>query len=341
MTRLWIRHETRSTERRAPVSPADARALVAAGVGITVEDSPQRVFATSDYRAAGCAVAEAGSWVDAPDDVVVVGLKELPEGGPLRHRHIYFGHAYKGQAGAGELLARFAEGGGVLMDLEYLTDDAGRRLAAFGYWAGYVGAALAVLHLRGALTTPLAPTSREALDAVLAEPGAPMTALVVGALGRCGRGARDALVRAGVTPTEWDVAETADLDRPALLRHDVLVNAVLSTAPIPPFVTSADLDNPDRLLRVLSDVTCDVTSECNVLPVNDALTSWEAPTRELRGGARPVDVIAIDNLPSLLPVEAGLSFSADLAPHLVDLDSAPWRRATALFHSAVKENAHA
>ena len=37
-------------------------------------------------------------------------------------------------------------GGGALLDLEYLTDDHGRRLAAFGYWAGYVGAALAVLH---------------------------------------------------------------------------------------------------------------------------------------------------------------------------------------------------
>ena len=31
-----------------------------------------------------------------------------------------------------------------LYDLEYLTDPEGRRLAAFGYWAGYAGAAVSL-----------------------------------------------------------------------------------------------------------------------------------------------------------------------------------------------------
>ena len=35
-------------------------------------------------------------------------------------------------------------------------DDGGRRLAAFGFWAGYLGAALAVLHHRGGLRGPAA-----------------------------------------------------------------------------------------------------------------------------------------------------------------------------------------
>ena len=103
------------------------------------------------------------------------------------HRHIFFGHAYKGQDGAADLLRRFQAGGGSLLDIEYLVDDNGRRLAAFGYWAGYVGAALAVLRRRGQLT-PLEPLSKSALDASLAG-GGPPKALVVGALGRCGRGA--------------------------------------------------------------------------------------------------------------------------------------------------------
>lgn len=133
---LWLRHEVRSTERRTPIVPADARRLVESGVTLTVEESPQRIFPIEEYDAAGCRVAPAGSWVSAPEQAVVIGLKELPDRpGELTHRHIYFGHAYKQQPGAEDLLRRFAQGGGVLLDLEYLVDDDGRRLAAFGFWA--------------------------------------------------------------------------------------------------------------------------------------------------------------------------------------------------------------
>jgi saccharopine dehydrogenase (NAD+, L-lysine-forming) len=166
---LWLRHETRTTERRTPIVPSDARRLVESGVTLTVEESPQRVFPVEAYEAAGCRVATTGSWVSAPSDAVVVGLKELPdEPLALTHRHIFFGHAYKHQHGAVALLRRFLAGAGILLDLEYLVDDDGRRLAAFGYWAGYLGAALAVLHHRGRLRAPLRPTSKEELDAELA-----------------------------------------------------------------------------------------------------------------------------------------------------------------------------
>ncbi|SES04938.1 saccharopine dehydrogenase (NAD+, L-lysine forming) [Streptomyces sp. yr375] len=340
--RLWIRHESRTSERRAPLTPEDAATLVARGIPVTVEESPQRVFAIGDYRAAGCAIAPAGSWTAAPADVYVVGLKELPdEPAKLTHRHIFFGHAYKGQTGARLLLDRFAAGGGALLDLEYLTDEDGRRLAAFGYWAGYVGAALAVLHRRGRLTTPLAPLGRAELDAALRESRTDdgLRALVTGALGRCGSGARDALATAGIDPTCWDLAETRDLDRPALLDHDILVNAVLTGRPVPPFLTAGHLDAPGRRLSVVSDVTCDVTSDCNVLPFNDRTTTWERPVRRLRDGERPLDVITIDNLPSLLPAEAARSFSADLLPHLLDLGGPPWERCLRTFHTAL-ESAH-
>lgn len=58
---LWLRHEARTTERRTPVVPDDARRLLESGVALTVEDSPQRVFATDAYAAAG-----AGSPPPAP-----------------------------------------------------------------------------------------------------------------------------------------------------------------------------------------------------------------------------------------------------------------------------------
>ncbi|MFJ2440513.1 saccharopine dehydrogenase [Streptomyces sp. NPDC087658] len=341
---LWIRHEIRASERRAPITPEDTRRLVAAGVPVTVEDSPQRVFPLSSYVAAGCRTAEPGTWTGAPHETVVVGLKELPaEPAELVHRHIMFGHAYKGQPGAARLLERFAAGGGALLDLEALTDARGRRLAAFGYWAGYVGAALAVLHARGRLVPPPAPTTKSALDATLARRASDpaISALVTGALGRCGRGARDALLTAtGTAPVCWDLPETRDLDRRALLGHDLLVNAVHSTVPATPFLTPGDLDAPYRRLTTICDVTCDVGSECNMLPIYDTVTTWEQPVHRLRA-APGLDLIALDNLPSLLPEEASRGFSADLLPHLLDLapgladPASVWGRCLDRFHAVL------
>ncbi len=337
---LWLRHEVRSTERRTPIVPSDARRLVESGVTFTVEESPQRVFPVEEYEAVGCRVVPAGSWVSAPGQAVVIGLKELPDQpGELAHRHIFFGHAYKQQPGAEDLLRRFAAGGGTLLDLEYLVDDDGRRLAAFGFWAGYLGAALAVLQHRGKLVAPLTPTTKEELDAALqpTPDDEEFTALVIGALGRSGRGARLAFLTAGVEATPWDLAETREVDRPALLAHDVTVNAVLATTLVPPFLREQDLDAPARRLRTLCDVTVDVGSPLNVLPVYDRTTDWSDPVRRLRKEP-PLDLIAIDNLPSLLPRESSTDFSAALLPQLLDFETGgAWGRCLERFHLACRE----
>ena len=54
-----------------------------------------------------------------------------------------------------------------------------------------------------------------------------------------------------------------------------------------------------------------------MLPVNTAITTWGEPARRLDDvrddGSPALDIIAIDNLPSLLPKEASEGFSA--RPH--------------------------
>lgn len=339
MTRphLWIRAEARPTEQRVPIVPADARRLIADGFTVTVEESPTRIIALEEYVAAGCAVAPRGSWVDAPEGAVVVGIKELPEDpDDLAHTHVYFAHAYKGQTGADVVLDRFRRGGGELLDVEYLTVD-GKRVVAFGFWAGYVGAALAVLRHRGLLTGSVSPMTRAELDAMLqhgpaltsgAPAGAtaePERALVIGSRGRSGTGAMAALEVAGCTLTRWDRADTEVVDKFALLAHDIMVNCVASSHAREPFLATADLDVPRRL-RTVADVTCDVTSEANLLPFNTEITTWEEPSRAFGSVGNPLEVIAIDNLPSLLPLESSESFSAELTPLLPDLAErqGPW-----------------
>ena len=155
-----------------------------------------------------------------PADAIIFGLKELPDDGtPLPHRHIMFGHAFKGQHSGKELLRRFREGGGTLYDLEYLVDETGRRVAAFGYWAGYAGAAVTLkawaAQQRGEVCGPVGVYKNK--DALLSDLGEELdasradrpTAIVIGALGRVGTGAADLCEAMGVTVTKWDMKETA------------------------------------------------------------------------------------------------------------------------------------
>lgn len=136
----------------------------------------------------------------------ILGLKELPESDePLQHSHIQFAHCFKRQGGWSKVLARFARGGGSLYDLEFLTDEQGRRVAAFGFYAGFAGAAAGILafaaqregHKLGALK-PYGNEGEmiEALQGTLK--GTRVRALVIGALGRCGRGAVDLLRKVGL-----------------------------------------------------------------------------------------------------------------------------------------------
>jgi saccharopine dehydrogenase (NAD+, L-lysine-forming) len=282
---IWMRGEPRENEARAPMAPNGAADLVAKGWRVVVEDAADRCIPTASYRDVGCEIVENGSWVDAPDDAIILGLKELPEDGtPLRHRHIMFGHAFKGQESGRILLDRFKVGGGTLLDLEYLVDDTGRRVAAFGYWAGYAGAALSVMAWgQQQLGKTLGPvrafaSASEMARNVRASIDTIPTALIIGALGRVGSGATDLCVAAGIAPTGWDMAETAHGGPfPEVLTHNILLNCILAHKGAPVFVT-ADARTAARKLSVIGDIACDPDSDFSPIKVYNTTTTWNVPT---------------------------------------------------------------
>ncbi len=336
-----LRDEARATERRAPLTPDGAETLVRNGHRVIVEDSAKRIFATADYVHAGCERVDAGSWVNAPADHTILGLKELPDApAALRHAFIHFAHLYKDQVGWRDEIARFTRGGGRLYDLEYLTKG-GRRTAAFGYWAGWMGAALAAwryLARDKGITGPEAgvksfSTRHEVEEIITAIKGPAARAIVIGAKGRSGTGATEALKLAGFNVTEWDIAETRNLDRAALMDHDLLVNCVLMTGPGLRLLSDDDLANPDNRITMIADVSCDPFSDFNPLPIYDHPTRWEAPFLTIG----QTELTAIDNLPSLLPRESSEDFAAQLLPSLLAYpDGEEWLAAAQCFRDAVE-----
>ncbi|MCF8483681.1 MAG: saccharopine dehydrogenase [Rhodobacteraceae bacterium] len=342
MTHLWVRAEQRPNEERVGLTPEGAAALIRAGIRVTVEHSSVRAIGISGYEQAGCDIVAENLWPEAPADAIVFGLKELPEDGtPLRHRHIMFGHAFKGQPAGQILLQRFKAGGGTLYDLEYLVDATGRRVAAFGYWAGFAGAALSLKAWAAQRSGGLIgrvhkyPGRAALLDDLARDLGRfePPRALVIGALGRVGTGASDLCQALGVAVTKWDIAETASGGPfPEILQHEIFLNCILARPGCPVFVPASAKTDP-RKLTVIGDIACDPTSDFSPIKVYDRATDWEAPALRV-ANEPPLDVMAIDNLPSLLPVESSEDYAAQLLPSLTalgDLDGGVWGRAKAEF----------
>jgi saccharopine dehydrogenase (NAD+, L-lysine-forming) len=344
---FWIRAETRPDEARLPLTPEAVGILGAKGHRITVEASAQAAIPLDDYIDQGAHPAEQGSWPTAPEDVYVLGLKELPDTGlPLSHKHIMFGHAYKRQPQAKTFLNRFKAGGGTLLDLEYLTDVAGNRRVAFGQWAGFAGTVVTVrAWAAGQSGKPCPPvvmqrTSTAMLDQVRAELGsAQPRVLVIGAKGRVGSGALRAAEELNLPITRWDMAETAHGGPyPEIRHHDIMLNCILAGPKSPVFLSVSDLSLP-RQLTTIGDIACDPGSPFSPLPIYDASTTWEKPTT-LVHDSPTLEVMAIDNLPSLLPREASQDFSAQLLPILLEMTDDPngtWAKAKDHFHIACSD----
>ncbi|KAJ1340442.1 hypothetical protein BSLG_004961 [Batrachochytrium salamandrivorans] len=217
---------------------------------------------------------------------------------------------------AGKMLNRFVRGSGLLLDLEFL-EKKGRRVAAFGYHAGYAGAAVGLdIWCHQQLAPPSSPVPKQhpfaneselikylksRLGKACKAAGKMPSIMVIGALGRCGSGACD-----------------------------------LARAPITPFLTKTMLQDPSRVLSVLTDVSCDATNPHNPIPVYYGASTFDDPVIKVEAGSVSLDVIAIDHLPTLLPREASEAFCNDLLPSLLDLmqpiRSSVWTGAAALFY---------
>ncbi|KAM6498282.1 hypothetical protein JOM56_006230 [Amanita muscaria] len=353
---LWLRCEKKDFERRAALTPTTAKKLIDAGFDIFVERDEQRIFKDSEYDAIGCKLVENNTWPSAPLSTTIVGLKELEASSdPIAHTHIHFAHSYKGQAGWAQFLSRFHRGGGTLYDIEFLTDANGRRVAAFGFHAGFAGAAVGALALAaqkkgeklGVLT---AYENEDAMihdiRAALGGSGKGVKALVIGALGRCGRGAVQLFRNIGLEEDDilkWDLAETAKGGPfSEILDVDIFVNCIYLSSKIPSFLTKEQIAaaGKERRLSVVVDVSCDATNPNNPVPIYDAITTFDKPTFEADVGSEnpPLAVIAIDHLPSLLPREASEQFSTDLLPSLLEYpDARVWTEAEKLFRKKVAE----
>jgi len=137
--KIGILRETRNPpDRRVPLTPAQ---IINLGenypqVGFFVQPGDFRCFTDDEYRSMRIPLPE-----DLSNCDILMGIKEVDKSTFIPGKtYMFFAHVGKKQPQNREMFRVMAEKGITLVDYEYLTDNEGKRIIAFGRWAGIVGA---------------------------------------------------------------------------------------------------------------------------------------------------------------------------------------------------------
>ncbi len=134
-----IREEGRTPpDKRTPLTPDQCRLLQEKypDVQVLVQPSKVRCFSDEDYKKQGIKLSEDLSGCDT-----IFGIKEVPVKNLIPEKtYFFFSHTLKKQPHNKGLLQAILAKKIRMIDYEVITDDAGNRLIAFGFFAGVIGA---------------------------------------------------------------------------------------------------------------------------------------------------------------------------------------------------------
>ncbi|MDE5420611.1 NAD(P)-dependent oxidoreductase [Ancylomarina sp. DW003] len=138
-TRIGILRETKNPpDRRVAITPEQGLHLIKThpNISIFIQPSDIRCYSDAEYRKAGFFLTE-----DLRECDILIGVKEvsIPYLIPDK-KYLFFSHTAKEQIHNRKLLQEVLKRKITLIDYEYLCDKNGKRVVAFGFWAGVVGA---------------------------------------------------------------------------------------------------------------------------------------------------------------------------------------------------------
>ena len=328
---IYLRSESNRNEKRTPITPVDCFNLSKNGFLMYVQKSPHRVYSDQEYEE-NCAIITDLPWYDPIfQHSLIVGLKEFPELDQLDgHSHLFFSHSFKKQTNANTILNAFQQSKSKIYDFEYITDEKQRRLLAFGEYSGFVGGVLGLLFYENSFLPKLSPWTsyEEMISSVQIQKSVGSKIAVIGPNGRCGTGVCKILNHFSI-PFTPILKET---DKSCLTEFDVIYNCILLDPASKEAWLTPSTEFSKRVLLV--DVSCDPTKPNNPFPIYSEATSWTKPV--YNDPNKPLDVIAIDNMPSLLPRESSDYFSSLLTKILLT-DDMPIYRSIDSFTNVIKE----
>ncbi len=125
-------------DKRVPLTPFQARLVKERfqEVELVVQSSEIRCFKDEDYQKEGITIVE-----QVDDCDILLGVKEVPIPNLIAEKtYFFFSHTIKKQPYNQSLLREILKKKITMIDYETLTNPTGKRIIAFGRWAGIVGA---------------------------------------------------------------------------------------------------------------------------------------------------------------------------------------------------------
>ena len=297
---IFIRKEIYLNEYRTPVTPQYIPILIKNDFNIFVQSSQYRCYKDEEYSKHG-AIIVYDNWTNY-SNYIIIGIKELDKIEFLNnHTHLYFSHSYKNQINSKYILQKFKESNSILYDLEYFILN-NERMIAFGFHAGIVGCALGIIQYCSKLGKI---NYWSSLNNLIGE----LNTLVISELniaiignGRCSKGVQYILNLLNLSFTLFDKESNKD----NLEKYDIVLNCINLNKNI-----GVWFDNTTKFYKkiIIVDISCDYNSKFNPIKIYNEKTSWDNPVIYYNEFA---NIIAIDNLPSLLPFESSNYFSKKL-----------------------------
>ena len=310
---IVIRKEYKLNETRVAITPIDCFKLIKYNYIVYVEKSNNRCFSDNIYQENGCILIDSMYSLQYNiDEMLIIGLKELPDDDIIyKFYHIYFSHTFKNQLNSEYILNKFKLNNGRIYDLEYFRDIDNNRLFAFGKYAGVVGCYLGLLQYYNKLVYNInikEITSFNSFDNMIKEISKCKTFfnnIRVGVIGngRCGKGC---IILLELLNIKYDIITR--INNYNLTDYDIILNNILLTSYINPFITT---DTLYKFIKpcVIVDISCDYNNPFNPLPIYNRLSTFIEPVIDINN---MISMIAIDNLPSLLPCDSSSDFSSKL-----------------------------
>ena len=325
---IYLRSESYPNEYRVPLVPCDIKRLISQGHTVYVQSSLNRCIPDSEYTAVGALISHSPWWQQS-SETLIIGLKTLDNLDKLnKHKHIYFSHSYREQADAKTILTAFAQSSSILYDLEYFHTPTGSRVLAFGVYAGKVGAALGLSqHYNRSHGEPdiqdLKPWPSYS-DMMYSCKSAEPRILIIGA-GRCAQGVKDVLEERVLPYTQIGKEVIADMSA-----YDIVYNCIL----LDPAYNQVWIKPTDIITKplLIVDISCDYSKPNNPISIYNTATTFQAPVCNYN---KDISIIAIDNLPSLLPRDSSTEFSNRLTDLLFRYDEPSWKKNIDIYYHKI------
>ena len=334
--KLFLRNEIFNNEYRAPIIPSHVKILIDYGYIVYIQSSSNRCYDDFDYIKYG-AVLVFDDWYNYNNDCLIIGIKELNFLDKLNnHNHLYFSHSFKNQFNSNYILQSFKKSNSILFDFEYFINTYGKRIIAFGFFAGIVGTALGIMQFYNKTNNiddinnlTYWNSIQNVIKSVNHKIISNINIAIVGPNGNSGSGVKFILDQLHIKYHQY----TTDMDKSTLINYDIVFNCINLTSCIPVWF---DNNTIFRKNIVIVDISCDYKNPFNPIKIYNKSTNFIKPVFNYNNF---VDIIAIENLPSLLPFDSSSHFSINLVKLLTNKNYINyWNNNKLLFYNIIKNN---